>query len=329
MTVEEQDDGLATMELRFSNIVSDDQGDADFAFEDEELLALGSRVRVKCGDEQDPTEVFYGVVTGLEARFPQHDPPELVVFAEDVLQKARMRRRTKTYEEGSLQELVDAVLEGSGVTTSLAGLSATVGVQVQRNESDLAFLRRVLDRHDVAMWVQGDTLHAAPRDQDAPTPVEVHLHSQLREARVFADLAHQVTQITLTGWDAAEGQRVGARAGGSAAPGPGAGRIGAELLPQELRPRSEHLGHLAVEDSAEADALVEAAWRQRARRFVVLEGTCAGNPALRVGAHVAARGLGPRFSNTYLITRACHRFDLERGYETDIEAACAYLGDAG
>jgi len=37
-------------------------------------------------------------------------------------------------------------------------------------------------------------------------------------------------------------------------------------------------------------------------------------------------GLSPRFSNTYYVTQCCHRYDLERGYETDFTAESAFLG---
>jgi phage protein D len=57
-----------------------------------------------------------------------------------------------------------------------------------------------------------------------------------------------------------------------------------------------------------------------------VEGTAEGNPQIRVGTHVELTGLGDRFSNTYYVTRACHRYDLANGYETDFEAECAYWG---
>ena len=55
-------------------------------------------------------------------------------------------------------------------------------------------------------------------------------------------------------------------------------------------------------------------------------GTAEGNPSIRVGTHVRLTGLSRRFNNTYYVTRCCHRFDLERGYETDFVAESAFLG---
>jgi phage protein D len=45
-----------------------------------------------------------------------------------------------------------------------------------------------------------------------------------------------------------------------------------------------------------------------------------------VGTNVKLSGMGQRFDNTYYVVRACHRYDLTRGYETDFEAESAFWG---
>jgi phage protein D len=82
-----------------------------------------------------------------------------------------------------------------------------------------------------------------------------------------------------------------------------------------------------VTTSDGARALADATFGRRARRLVVVEGTVEGNPALRVGTHLNLRGLSARFENTYYVVSTCHRYDKERGYETDFEAECAYLAN--
>jgi phage protein D len=151
------------------------------------------------------------------------------------------------------------------------------------------------------------------------------LHGQLLSARVLADLSHQVTQVTVAGWNASQGQRVTGRSSG-ANTGPGHGSSGADLLRQALSERAHHIAHLAVTTDAEARAAADAAFDARARRLVVIEGLAEGNPALRVGTHVTINRLSSRFDNTYYVVRACHHFDQKRGYQTSFEAECAFLG---
>ena len=152
-------------------------------------------------------------------------------------------------------------------------------------------------------------------DQDAPL-----------WARVVAELAHQVTRITVGGWNPVNGSAVSGEATTCAHAGPGTGTSGAEWLARALAPRSEHLGHLALATDEEARAVAAAAFDQRARRFVRLDGVAEGNARLRVGTHVEVSGLSPRFDNTYYVVEARHRYDLQTGYRTEFVGECAWLG---
>jgi uncharacterized protein len=322
----EQEDGLSELELRFSNVAADRRGDSDLAFEDETSFQLGDRLSVYVGEETAPTEIFSGFVTGIEAEFTAEGSPTLTALAEDSLQQARMTRRTRTHQDQSLADIARTIAQALGLQPRITGFTDNLGTWVQLNESDLAFLRRLLARYDGDVQVVGTELHVSPRSEVQRGTIELALNSQLREARVLADLAHQVSEVTVTGWDPIRGQRLTGRSQG-ADRGPGRGRTGPDLLSASLGRRSHHLGHLAVPTAEEADAVAAAAFDQRRRGFVTVTGTAEGNPALRVGTHVTLSGLGPRFSNTYYVTRCRHRFDLSTGYETDFTGECAFLGE--
>jgi phage protein D len=328
LEMREHEGGLSALELRLSNVASLPEGDADVAFEDEKIIKLGTQISIYGGDERSPQEIFSGLITGFEAEFPADSPPELVVFAEDGLQAARMARRTAFHKGLSLASLAKEIAGRLGLTPKITGLSDSLGDWVQLNESDLAFLRRLLRRHDADLQVVGKELHVSARADVKRGTLDLELHSQLRQARATVDLADQMTATTISGWDAVAGSRVSATSTGSQG-GPGKGRTGAQVLRDTLGARSEHLGHLAPTTQDEAQALADAAFDRRARRFVRVEGTSEGNPALRVGTHVNIKGLSLRFDNTYYVVSACHRFDVKRGYETDFEAECAFLGAAG
>ncbi|HET6229636.1 MAG TPA: hypothetical protein VFE05_06100 [Longimicrobiaceae bacterium] len=326
MEMTEAEGGLATFEARFTNVVNRGQGEAELAFEDGRLFKLGASLSLSTGDETAPTEIFTGTVTGLEASWSADNPPELVVLAEDALQKARMARRTAVHDSATISGLAGDVASKAGLSPSVTGLSDDLGTQVQLNESDLAFLRRMLARHDGDLQVSGSDLKVAPRNDIRSGEVELAMYGQLRRVKVLADLTHQVTEVTTAGWHPVDGKRVTGTTTGANA-GPGSGKSGKDAVQEAIGARSEHASHLTVATDAEATALAEAAFDRRARRFVVVDGTAEGNPKIRVGTHVKLTGLGPRFSNTYQVVRAVHRFSMTDGYQTDFEGECAFLGE--
>jgi hypothetical protein len=325
MELRESTGGLSSMELRFGNFGTFSSGTPDFVFEDDAVLKLGAAIEVFGGDLTSQTSIFKGRISALEGRYSPDHAPELVVLGEDALQAGRMKRRTKVYENVTLADLISNLADTCSLTPRTDGLTANAGTLVQLNESDLAFVRRIFARYDADLQVVNDELHAAPLSQTQRNQMELSLNQKLRTARVMADLAHQVTKVEFSGWDFAQGQ-VASGSRSDNPPGPGSGRAGSEILQQTFGERAEQLARVSVRDATEAQAVVDAEWEQRSRRFVRIQGTAEGNPNLRVGSHVKIKGLGDRFSNTYYVVATTHRYDQERGYETDFTAECAYLG---
>lgn len=316
---------MSSLELRLSNFGSFSTGLADMVFEDGSILKLGTAITVYAGDVTSPTEIFRGKVTALEGRFPSNGPPDLVVLAEDALQSARMTRRTKSWGSTTLGDVATQIATNLGLSPMVDDLDTNIDTQQQFNETDLHFLRRLLARYDADVQIVATELHASPRSQVRRNQIEMDLNSQLKQVRVIADLAQQVTEVTATGFDYQQGQSISVTSNTTSL-GPGTGQTGAYWQQQALATRTEHIGRFAALDTADAQALTDAEFAQRSRGFVVAHGVSEGNPNLRVGSYLKLNGLGPRFSNTYYTNATVHHFDTANGYETRFCAECAYLG---
>ncbi len=328
MVMREQEGGLSSIEIAFVNFTAKEDGQVGLAFEDEQVLKLGAALKVYAGEAAAPTEIFSGTISAVEFAFDSEGPPRLIVQAEDKAQKARMTRRIAVYDNKSVADIAREVASRMGLTPTITGLSDTSVVEVQFDESDLAFLRRLLMRHGADVQITGNELQVSARRDVQRNQVTLRMHSQLHKVRVVADLAHQVTEVTVTGFDYAQGQAVSG-SGSSAPVGPGSGRKGRDLVQQVFGDRVQQTSHRLALTQAEADALAQAEFEQRARRFVRVEAVCEGNPSLRVGTHVTLADVSPRFDNVYYVTACTHRYDMRKGFETELCAESAYLGNPG
>jgi phage protein D len=315
--------GLYRCEALFGNWGSSGGG-TGYRYFDRLTLDFGKTFQVKLGTSL----LFDGRITAIEGRYPEGAPPQINVLAEDRLQDLRMTRRTRTFID----------LDDSGVFSQVAsdhGLQSQASLQgpkhkvlAQVNQSDLAFLRDRARALGAEVWIEGSTLHAAPRGNRASgQPVELALGARLREFSVAADLAGQRDSVTVGGWDVAAKAAQTAQADDSLISGElEGGDSGASILSTALGSRKEALVHGVPLSSAEAQAQAEAAFRLIARRFVVGRGRAQTDERLRVGAFLDLKGLGPLFSGKYYLSEVRHMFDGAAGLRSEFSAERPSLG---
>lgn len=325
------EEGLAELELALVNWGAIDSEDPDFLYFDGETLGLGKEIRVWAGDEDNEDVIFEGVITSLEGCFPERAPPELVVRAEDVLQWARTRQRTRLFSEQTDADIAASIASDHGLKATADVQGPTHRELWQVNQSDLAFLRERARAVGARLAVEGRTLVFTPRRADAPPePFLLTRTGHLTSFTVNADLAHQRKEVRVHGWsvrdkaaihESADASLVQGEADGGDS-GPGVlNRLGIDAI-EEL-----HLEAPVSEE--EARHLAEAELRRRARSFVRGIGETDGTPALRVGSVVKIDEVGPLFSGSYSVCSVRHLYDLENGLRTRFEAERVGLGRPG
>jgi Bacteriophage probable baseplate hub protein len=312
--------GLYRCEALFGNW----RGASGFLYFDRRTLEFGKAFQVKIGNDI----LFDGRIMALEARFPEGGSPQINVLAEDRLQDLRMTRRTRSFLDMSDSSVFSQIAADHGLSPQLNLSGPTHKVLAQTNQSDLAFVRERARALDAEVWVDGTTLHAAPRRNRASgAPLAMALGARLREFSVIADLANQYTSISVGGWDVAGKSALSPNAAESAiASELDNGESGPSILSSAIGQRKQTLSHAVPHTSAEAQAQAEASFRSMARRFVVGRGLAQTDARLRVGICVDLTGLGPLFSGKYYVAALRHMFDSNQGIRTEFTGERPGLG---
>jgi phage protein D len=327
MRVEETTDGLYACEVTLSNWGPQSNGEVGFAYLDRELLDFGTTLKIEALAGEERQTIFEGRVTGLESQVPGTEAPSVVVLAEDRLQDLRMTRRTRTFEDVSDRDVAQQIADDHNLDTDFDLDGPTHRVLAQVNQSDLAFLRDRARAADAEVWVEGKTLHVQARSRRDAGELTLSAGKALHAFTGRADLAHQQTEFTVSGWDAEAKESIAETADESAIQSEvNGGLSGASALEDALGARTEQMVHTAPATVPEARAVAEATFRQQARRFVEARGTAEGDARLRVGAQVEMGGVGGLFEGSgYTVTEVRHTFNLDDGYRTHFTAQRPYV----
>ncbi|GAB4525726.1 MAG: hypothetical protein OHK0046_41840 [Anaerolineae bacterium] len=324
--VEETIDGLFRCEIVLNNFGEPRDGRFDFLFFDRSVVDFGKNVGLGLGPGAPPQQVFAGRITGLEAQFPPTGNSRLILLAEDRLQDLRMTRRTRNFEDSSDADIITKIAQEHGLTPKIDMSGPTHRDVAQVNLSDLAFLRERARAVNAEVWVEGTDLYAMPRTRQDATPIELAYGVGLSAFQVRADLAHQCTAMSVSGWDVANKAALEESVDDSAVSSEINGIGGSRILEDKFGKRSEMLVHLVPLTVSEARTLAEARYRERARRFVTGNASAEGDARLQVGRYVKLANLGVMFDGVYYVTRVRHLFDIQGGYHTEFEVERADIG---
>jgi phage protein D len=317
---------MARCELTVSNW-NLQPGGIGFVYFDRRLLDFGKRLELRVGAGSSTISLFDGRITGLEAHFPQQQSAELTVLAEDRLQDLRMTRRTRSFADLSDADLVRQVASDHGLTANVDMDGPTHRHIAQVNQSDLALLGDRCRMLDADLWVQDRTINAVARSRRSAQPVTISQGQELYEFTVFADLAHQFTALSVSGWDVQGKEAIHHEATASALGSElGNDLSGASILDEAFGTRTQSIAHAGPWTSREAQVTAESLFRQGARRFVCGRGVAESQLGLAVGKAVKIEGVGPLFSGAYTVTEVTHQFDAARGLRTGFAVERPGLG---
>jgi phage protein D len=316
LLVEETVEGLYHAEATFANfdLVN---GNVGFVYFDRSLIDFGKAFTIQMGAGIASATIFKGRVMAIEGRYPHLQPPEILIEAEDRLQDLRMTRRTRTFENISDASLFQQIASQQGLQANVDVSGPTYKVLAQVNQSDLQFLRERARAVDAELWVDDTTLSVQSRAKRNANAITLTYGQGLFEFAAMADLAHQATGFSVSGWDVAAKQPLNYRATSTALAGEVNGDLGGSAaLQTAIGAREQQVVHALPFTSQEAQALAEASYRRWARRFVTGTGIADGDGRIQVGTSLTLQGLGTLFNGKYYVSAVRHTFDAESGYRT-------------
>ncbi|TVQ94138.1 MAG: phage late control D family protein [Deltaproteobacteria bacterium] len=276
-------------------------------------VSIGGDVKISVGGAKETT--FKGVVTGLRLR-KAAGHVTVTVEAMDPLVKLAASRRTKYWggepdDEVMDSDLVSEVISDGGCTEG--NVESTPGGRpyvLQRNESNLAFLKRLAARNGFLLYAEdGKVNFEKPQFSASPQEIKGADVQQLDFTRSDVDVP---PSVHVTGWDYIGKSVVHGEFGSSSIE-----KIGGEGPASAVTYSAQtHISDVFVDSDSSAKAMAEAEMNRLARSFV--RGTCTttGNGAVKIGGKVQFQGLYSDFNPEGLVVGVRHVMEPGSGFVT-------------
>lgn len=285
---------------------------------DDALLRPGQELRVQAitADSDKSNEpIFNGEIVELEPEFGAATH-HLTVRAYDRLHRLMRGCRVRTFQNVTDGDLVRQIADESGLEGDPAETRKVHSYVLQRNQSNLEFLRERAASLGYLLYAHGKKLCFKPLVHEEQ--VQLKWGANLIEFRPRLTTLAQVNTVVARGWDPATRQELFAES----RRGDGKREIGEKQSGGEIVKQAFHLEttHLIAEQPArmqsEVEAMAQIAADRMAESFIEAEGISAGYPALTAGVSVAISSVGDQFSGKYFVTSASHSYSATRGYVT-------------
>jgi uncharacterized protein involved in type VI secretion and phage assembly len=299
-----------------------------FSASDSLAYKIGDDVKLSVGD----TEVFTGYITSLEPSMSVGGGAFLTLRVMDPLYKLTRGRKTKQYYEMSDSDAANKVLSDAGLSGSVDKTSPKHEYILQRNESNLVFLKRLAARNNfVLRMMDGKACFKKAQYSGNGTEFVFNNKSGGEQAPIVSvSMAYtssdQVQEVVVRGWDYNKKEEIVGKATSSDIDKIGDGKLGLDVC-STFGKATAYVTDVPVTNQSLADVMAKSEINRLSRQF--LRGTArlqGAGEGVRAGAMVTFKGL-PSTSNGRFYVVSTRRSWSNAGVTLDLSFCSNSAGE--
>jgi phage protein D len=313
----------------------------DFKYIDKPLFDPGKKVALWMGyfgKEKSGRErmrlMLTGEITSLRPTFPSGGQPTLTISGLNQIHGLRRGQNSFAYPNKTDSQIAKDIGQrlGMEVETDPAAEAAERPYKylIQDAEYDIFFLLKRAQRLGYDLFVkESETespsngepskgkLYFGPSDGVRREIFKLKYGLSLIEFQPDLNVANQVNQVHVNGWDALRKQpiRATSRSSDLTTNRNVGGADGQTNIDSAFSGRTEVISTRPVHSQEEADTMVRETHENIRKRIMTGNGSTVGVPDLRAGSVILIEGVGKRFSGRYFVTSTTHKID-DSGYTT-------------
>jgi phage protein D len=275
-------------------------------------FTLGKTIDIKLGYVDKYVLVFSGYITSVTADFPNGSSPGIIVRGMDLSYLMMKGTKSRTWNKKKYSDIVKEIASEYGATAKVDATTTEFPAISQSNIDDFHFIQHMANMVNYDFFMVGKNLYFR-KALTAMTPVLIlELGKSLQSLSIDMNLADQITEVSVRGWDDKELKVVEGKSGTIQKLGSGA-KTGKDLLAGQGT-FTEYI-YTNVSAQEEAKSYADALLNKRSMKLISGGGECIGIPDIRAGRYIKLNGLGTKFNQPYYLVSVTHIYD-DDGYIT-------------
>jgi len=310
------------------------------------LLREGVAVEISLGYDEYQKKIFEGMVSTVSAEMSPNGVYSYVAgfdYLHDLARGTSYCRYVNS-DDGTLEDslIAEEIIKGAGLKPVVTQTHVRRTPRTQDNCSDLEFLTKLAQLNGFWLYAQGEHIHFSDSPPNRGN-IALFWGYELQTFHAKLSLDGLVKTLIVHGRDASLGENfflamerddeelkliskqglymLGYSAsfieGGDDAENQTANRPTTSADDDDSELPALNLSDAMVTSMSDADVYLDSVMRDK-QTLIKANGSCAGDPDLLAGVVLEIGGTG-RFDDSYLVTRAVHRYN-NSGYTTEFEA---------
>lgn len=276
---------------------------------------IGMPVEAKLG--AGAVLMFKGEVTALEPSWSVEGVMTMTIRAYDHTHRLARGRKTRWFNDKSDTDIAKSVGAECGLDVDADPSGDPSAYTLQRNESNLTFLKRLAAKNNFRLTVDEGKLIFKKADTSATATV-ITMGSNLRSLRMAFNSVDQATKVIARGWDIRTKQEIVGIATSGDVDSIGGGTLGASHAEKKFGESVAYITDVPISSQSQANMLAKAEMNRLARQYGKGSCTVDGNDALRAGEVVEFAGLNQPHNGKYYIISTRHVVSAAGGYLTEL-----------
>ncbi|MEL6344075.1 MAG: contractile injection system protein, VgrG/Pvc8 family [Myxococcota bacterium] len=283
-------------------------------------FSMGDPVEV----EIEGGQLFSGEVIALEPGFQIEGTASMTIRAMDKSHRLGRGTKTRFWNDMKDSDVAQEVGGECGLSVEADDTSEVMPYILQRNESNMVFLKRLAARNNFQLRVsEGKLMFTKPSYQG--NAAQITMGENLRAMRMSFNSSEMVQQVIVRGWNPTDKAEVVGTASAGDVTSIGGGEVGAQSA-SVFGETTAFITDVPVSSQAQANAIAKAEMERYARQYCRGSATMRGDPAVLAGTMVEFAGLPSGQNGNFYVIATRHIISTRTGYTTEVTFCSNTMG---